>query len=171
MFLLVSKFKTIYECYCTLCRVTPQKSEQKHITKNSDGLYNHCSAKYAINIVTKWCRDLGSQASFVQMLDSVYSWNKLLSVALISTEETNFVINRPFHVFFFNFWHGLVRKNLSTLLEKAPSNNEHVAPQNHQILQKFVWWETNVCKLSRLCRAIASHAWDVSLSNLAILLI
>ena len=101
MFLLVSKFKTIYECYCTLCRVTPQKSEQKHITKNSDGLYNHCSAKYAINIVTKWCRDLGSQASFVQMLDSVYPWNKLLSVALISIEETNFVINRPFHVFFF----------------------------------------------------------------------
>ena len=91
----------------------------------------------------------------------VYPWNKLLSVALISIEETNFVINRPFHVFFCNFWHGLVRKNSSTLLEKAPLNNEHIAPQNREILQKFVWWDANVCKLSRLCRAISSHAWDV----------
>ena len=101
----------------------------------------------------------------------VYPWNKLLSVALISIKETNFVINRPFHVFFFNFWHGIVSKKSSTLLEKAPLNNEHIAPQNREILQKFVWWEANVCKLSRLCKAISSHAWDVSLSNLAILLI
>ena len=74
----------------------------------------------------------------------VYPWNKLLSVALTSIEETNFFINRPFHVSFFNFWHGLVRKNSSTLLEKAPLNDEHIAPQNREILQKFVWWDANV---------------------------
>ena len=59
MFLLVSKFKTIKECYCALCTVTPKKSEQKHLTKNSDRLYNHC---YVLTIRTciNHCKEMVS---------------------------------------------------------------------------------------------------------------
>ena len=62
--------------------------------------------------------------------------------------------------------------------------NEDIAPQRSEILQTFVWRggggggghilatnHTNVCKFSQLCTAISSLAKDVSLSNLAVLLI
>ena len=52
---------------------------------------------------------------------------------------------------------------------------EDIAPQSREILQMFVWWGasscppvTNVCKISRLCRAISSLSLDVSPLNLVI---
>ena len=52
---------------------------------------------------------------------------------------------------------------------------EDITPQSRKILQMFVWWGasscppvTNVCKISRLCRAISSLSLDVSPLNLVI---
>jgi len=55
------------------------------------------------------------------------------------------------------------------------NTNEDITSQSREILQMFVWWGasscppvTNVCKISRLCRAIFSLSFDVSPLNLVI---
>ena len=50
--------------------------------------------------------------------------------------------------------------------------NEDVAPQSREILVQICphHHHSNVCKFSQLCGALSSLTWDVSLSNLAILL-
>ena len=87
--------------------------------------------------------------------------------------------NRPFHGIF-NFWHGQVRENPSTLKKCLEINktakfeidllkvNEETAPQSHKTLQTFVWWGhkltpryRNICKFSDLCGVIPSLAKDV----------
>ena len=87
--------------------------------------------------------------------------------------------NRPFHGIF-NFWHGQVRENPSTLKKCLEINktakfeidllkvNEETAPQSHKTLQTFVWWghkltprHTNICKFLELCGAIPLLAKDV----------
>ena len=87
--------------------------------------------------------------------------------------------NRPFHSIF-NFWHGQVRENPSTLKKCLEINktakfeidllkvNEETAPQSLKNLQTFVWWghkltprHTNICKFSELCGAIPLLAKDV----------
>ena len=102
--------------------------------------------------------------------------------------------NGSFHCFFFffNFWHGKVRQNLSTPLEKNALKSvkllilkvmraKTTVSQRGEILQTLVWWgvggqvcfphHTNLCKISRLCAAISSWFFNKSLSSLAILLI
>ena len=68
-----------------------------------------------------------------------------------TSKNLQILCNRPFHGIF-NFWHGQVRENPSTLKKCLEINktakfeidllkvNEETAPQSHKTLQTFVWW-------------------------------
>ena len=82
-------------------------------------------------------------------------------------------------------WHHWKERPKISKIAKFESDllktNKDTAPQSREILQTFVWWpgaqtcpphhHANVCKFSLPRRVISSLPYEVSLSNLAILLI
>ena len=137
-------------------------------------LFNMCWLCEGIWLLRMWCRE---NAWPMEVLIICDEWKKL-----------NTLIIHPSSVFSaWNDWDHLAKirqhdwKEPRKISKVAKFENdllktkEDIAPQSREILQMFVWWGasscppvTNVCKISRLCRAISSLSLDVSPLDLVI---
>ena len=137
-------------------------------------LFNMCWLCEGIWLLRMWCR---GNAWPMEVLIICDEWKKL-----------NTLIIHPSTVFSaWNDWDHLAKirqhdwkeprkiSKVAKFENYLLKTNEDITPQNREILQMFVWWGasscplvTNVCKISRLCRAISSLSLDVSPLNLVI---
>ena len=137
-------------------------------------LFNMCWLCEGIWLLRMWCRENAWPMEVVN-----YLW---------WVKKIKYPHNTTFHGFFSLKWLGHLAKirqhdwkeprkinKVAKFENDLLKTKEDITPQSREILQMFVWWGasscppvTNVCKISRLCRAISSLSLDVSPLNLVI---